>query len=83
MKAYPFVPVFGLLLLVASCATTANVSPRKTFFPKEEIVVKTVPPKNQVWVFLMAGQSNMAGRGGVQPQDTLPNARVLSINKNN
>jgi hypothetical protein len=37
--------------------------------------------KKQVWVFLMAGQSNMAGRGIVEAQDTIPNARILTINK--
>jgi len=29
----------------------------------------------------MAGQSNMAGRGFVEPQDTIPNKRILTINK--
>lgn len=37
--------------------------------------------KKQVWVFLMAGQSNMAGRGIVEAQDTIPDARILTINK--
>lgn len=40
-----------------------------------------VPPKENVWVFIMAGQSNMAGRGTVEPKDTVPSKRILSINK--
>jgi len=37
--------------------------------------------KKNVWVFIMAGQSNMAGRGIVEAEDTVTNKRVLSINK--
>jgi hypothetical protein len=37
--------------------------------------------KENVWVFIMAGQSNMAGRGIVEPQDTVPDKRILSIDK--
>lgn len=39
-----------------------------------------LPPKENVWVFIMAGQSNMAGRGQVEPGDTIPNERIFSIN---
>lgn len=39
------------------------------------------PNKENTWVFIMAGQSNMAGRGAVEPQDTIPNKRILSINQ--
>ncbi|MEQ8417369.1 MAG: sialate O-acetylesterase [Imperialibacter sp.] len=35
--------------------------------------------KPQTWVFIMAGQSNMAGRGIVEPQDTVTNPRILTI----
>ena len=35
--------------------------------------------KENTWVFIMAGQSNMAGRGTVEPQDTITNPRILSI----
>src|SRR5690554_5708199 len=40
-----------------------------------------MPSKDPVWVFLLAGQSNMAGRGLVEPQDTVTSKRILSINK--
>lgn len=32
-------------------------------------------------LFLLAGQSNMAGRGDVAEQDTIPHARVLTLSK--
>ena len=37
--------------------------------------------KKNVWVFIMAGQSNMAGRGIVEPEDTVSDRRIFSINK--
>lgn len=35
----------------------------------------------KIWTFILAGQSNMAGRGEIEPQDTVTSARILSINK--
>ncbi|GAB3513918.1 sialate O-acetylesterase family protein [Emticicia fontis] len=35
----------------------------------------------KTWIFLMAGQSNMAGRGIIEAQDTINNKRILTINK--
>ena len=39
-----------------------------------------LPKPNKVWVFLLAGQSNMAGRGVVEAQDTVTDPRIFSIN---
>lgn len=49
-------------------------------FPKKTEYPDQVPNSDKVWVFILAGQSNMAGRGFVEPQDTLPNQRILTIN---
>ncbi len=49
-------------------------------FPRQEILVKEMPPKEQIWVFVLAGQSNMAGRGKVEPTDTIPNTRIITLN---
>ncbi|WP_198680015.1 sialate O-acetylesterase [Aureibaculum luteum] len=56
---------------------------RQLNFPKKEVLVTNLPQKKKLWVFLMAGQSNMAGRGFVEPQDTITSKRILTINKNN
>jgi hypothetical protein len=48
-------------------------------FPKSLEAVEQMPKKENVWVFLLAGQSNMAGRGFVEPQDTLSNKRIITI----
>jgi len=37
--------------------------------------------KADVWVFVMAGQSNMAGRGTVEAQDTISDSKILTVNK--
>lgn len=42
-----------------------------------------LPPKAKFHLFLLAGQSNMAGRGRVTEEDTLPHPRVLALNKQN
>jgi hypothetical protein len=57
------------------------VAERTTYFPKRIEVMSNNIKKENVWVFIMAGQSNMAGRGIVEPEDTVSNKRVLSINK--
>lgn len=81
MKRYP---VTGLLLLLLSSLmgpAIAQTSDETRFFPKEEVKAGELPDKQNLWVFILAGQSNMAGRGLVEPQDTIPNERILTINK--
>jgi len=40
-----------------------------------------LPPKESFHLFLLVGQSNMAGRGVLAPEDKIPPARVLMLNK--
>ena len=60
-----------------------EICERTRYFPKHMEYIDTLPAKEKVWVFIMAGQSNMAGRGIVEPKDTLPHPRIISLNKNN
>jgi hypothetical protein len=69
--------MIGLSSLLHAQEERAWYFPRKMDFPEK------LPPKNRVWIFIMAGQSNMAGRGRVEPSDTLPNPRILTINRDN
>lgn len=68
------------MLLLISC-TTKEKDDRKKLLPNVELKAKNIPEKENVWVFILAGQSNMAGRGKVEPIDTIPDTRILSINK--
>lgn len=75
-----------ILILFFQCfyaiAQKAKEERTKNFPHKEEKVI-TIPNKSKVWVFIMAGQSNMEGRGFVEPQDTISNNRILTINSKN
>ena len=37
--------------------------------------------KTEKWVFVLAGQSNMAGRGVVEPQDTITTEGIYTLNE--
>jgi hypothetical protein len=41
----------------------------------------SLPPKEKFHLFLLIGQSNMAGRGTIEEQDKKPHPRVLMLNK--
>ncbi|WP_305952999.1 sialate O-acetylesterase [Emticicia oligotrophica] len=73
-----FISLF--ILFVSFAYSQENADKRIQYFPKSEEKVSKMPKKKNVWVFIMAGQSNMAGRGQVEPQDTIYNKRILSIN---
>lgn len=49
-------------------------------FPKKVEYPQEMPAKKHFWIFILSGQSNMAGRGIVEPQDTVPNPRILAMN---
>lgn len=68
-----------VLLILSSCVKSKD--PSQVNFPRETIYQSNLPDKENLWIFMMAGQSNMAGRGFVEPQDTIPNQRILTIDK--
>ncbi|MDZ7634485.1 MAG: sialate O-acetylesterase [Bacteroidales bacterium] len=70
-----------LILLTALFVFTAAMvqDDRTTWFPRTVVYIDTMPPKEKVWLFVLAGQSNMAGRGLVEPCDTLPHPRIFSV----
>lgn len=72
--------LFTSLLLFLNFSTQQDE--RTRFFPKTELNASQLPEKEDLWVFILAGQSNMAGRGLVEPQDTIPDSRIFTINKN-
>lgn len=49
-----------------------------TFTSAQEV---SPPAKDKFWLFLLVGQSNMAGRGVVEEQDKTPHPRVLTLSK--
>ncbi len=78
MKSVIVLIIFITLLHVSFGQNQEN---RANVFPKSIGLLNEIPNKENVWVFILAGQSNMAGRGIVEPEDTITNKRILSINK--
>jgi hypothetical protein len=71
-------PVFALLQFTVQSklyGQTAGVT------PKQRLVVKIDVPPDKFCLFLLAGQSNMAGRGEVTPADTIGNPHILRLNR--
>jgi len=71
--------VLLIFLNFISCIT--QPADRTKYFPKQVEIVTEAKNKKNVWVFILAGQSNMAGRGFVEPEDTMPVKRLLTINE--
>ncbi len=68
-----------VVISFAAC-NRKSVVERTTYFPKKTESMTMIQKKENVWVFIMAGQSNMAGRGRIEPADTISTERILSIN---
>ena len=75
--------LFIIMILGLISCKEKRIDKRIFYFPKKELKVERIPQKQRVWIFILAGQSNMAGRGLVEPQDTIPNERILTINQKN
>lgn len=74
-----------LIAVLASCSSPKllQTDDGKNHFPVAIEKPASLPAKENFYLYIMAGQSNMAGRGFVQPQDTLISKQVLVLNKNN
>lgn len=68
MLAFPF-----LLMITFSCIQSDDI----------EIQKKAPAANPNIWIFMMAGQSNMAGRGAIESQDLITNERIITINRVN
>lgn len=75
--------LFILFFFFISCSTPQKVETGISHFPVVIEKPNTLPSKEKFYIFLLAGQSNMAGRGIVEGEDTVSNPQVLTLNKNN
>jgi hypothetical protein len=75
--------LFILIFLIPLITKGQTILSSTTNFPKQTVYVDSLPAKVNVWVFIMAGQSNMAGRAFVEPQDTISDPQIISITKEN
>ncbi len=79
--------LFTYLLMVCPVydanPSRARITEERTkHFPKQQVRVGKMPAAHNLWVFILAGQSNMAGRGRVEPGDTIPDPRILTLSQN-
>lgn len=74
----------AFLLLFLSC-TVSRIPVNNPANPFPHTVEKTglLPPKENFYIFILAGQSNMAGRGIIEPEDTVSSLKVLALDRNN
>ncbi|MGI6571957.1 MAG: sialate O-acetylesterase [Fermentimonas sp.] len=79
MTSKIYILMISILVLVGY--GTKQDDNRTEFFPKIEQKPNVIPDKENIWVFILAGQSNMAGRGKIEPIDTIPDFRIFTINK--
>lgn len=75
--------VFLVLIIVFLSYESGMAQDTKANFPRKIDHPKQMPEPDNFWIFIMAGQSNMAGRGIVEPEDTVPNSRILTVNLDN
>lgn len=73
--------ILTITILLLTCCGAKQNDARTEFFPKIAQKPDVIPDKENIWVFMLAGQSNMAGRGKVEPVDTIPDCRIFTINK--
>jgi hypothetical protein len=72
----------ALLLLLSVAALLAGPALwAQRLQPRLRAVAGPPARKAQLRLYLLVGQSNMAGRGAVEAQDTVPNPRVLRLNQ--
>lgn len=54
-----------------------------TLWVAQNMIAQPIVSKKQFHLYLLAGQSNMAGRGTVETEDKTPHSRVWVLTKNN
>src|SRR5215216_5275924 len=73
-----------LLICFLGCASPAKIGTSgSNHFPLVIEKANNLPSKENFYIYLMAGQSNMAGRGFVEGEDTISSPHILALNKNN
>jgi hypothetical protein len=71
----------NIFILLCFCTLFNEVSAQTGTIPKERERVEITVKKEHFHLYLLIGQSNMAGRGIVEPQDTVGNPRILRLNR--
>jgi hypothetical protein len=76
MSSSNYLKIFALALALLPAARVHA----QALQPRRRLVVAPPAHREKFQLYLLVGQSNMAGRGAVEAQDTLPNRHVLRLN---
>ncbi len=68
-----------LLSVAFLCAAAILQQVFAATVPTAPVAVVQFPPKNQFHIYLLMGQSNMAGRGGITPWSQETNPQILAM----
>ena len=72
--------LFIFLLAFISCEKVEQ--PPEKISPQYISTSSDFPPKtSNLWIFILAGQSNMAGRALIEPEDLQTSPRILTMNE--
>ena len=77
MPSYSLAICVALLGVVAQTVASA-AEPAK---PSTRPTLTKLPPKDKLHLYVLFGQSNMAGRGVIEDQDRVPFPRVFTLTK--
>jgi hypothetical protein len=69
------------ILIIFSLGLLSSVSAQQGTIPQLREKVEIIIPKKKFRLYLLIGQSNMAGRGVVEPHDTIGNPHILRLNR--
>ena len=72
---------FFSIFILLCFGPVLHTSAQKGAIPKFREKVDVAVSKEKFHLYLLIGQSNMAGRGIVEPQDTIGNPRILRLNR--
>jgi hypothetical protein len=77
MRSYYVAVVVAVFSLLAQGSSAIAAEPTQ---PATRPLVTKLPPKETLHLYVLMGQSNMAGRGVVGAEDTTPHPRVIMLN---
>jgi hypothetical protein len=77
MHSYYVAVVVAVFSLLAQGSSAIRAEPAQ---PATRPLVTKLPPKENLHIYVLMGQSNMAGRGVVGAEDTTPHPRVIMLN---
>lgn len=68
-------------IFLAACLVCMGLAAQEGLRPQVREKSSLPAVRGKFHIYLLIGQSNMAGRGVVEPQDTTPDSRILRLNR--